>query len=133
MKRKMRFAALLCGGAVLAALIIGLLLAVVLAAKPIEDVQLGAMNVENIRCIEIQRTGREKVRLKREQSQALVKLLNGLELERARDVQKCGTQWFAAGARNRASSCSGTEKNRTLFFQARPFGSGTAAARSALR
>ena len=92
----------LCGGAVLAALIIGLLLAVVLTAKPIEDVRLGEQQIRDIRWVEMERPGGEKLRLKREQSQALTELLNGLDVKRDETVQKCGTQWFAAGSQVRA-------------------------------
>lgn len=92
----------LCGGAALTALIIGLLLAVVLTAEPIEDVRLGEQQIRDIRWVEMERPGGEKLRLKREQSQALAELLNGLDVKRDETVQKCGTQWFAAGSRVRA-------------------------------
>lgn len=91
----------LCGGAALTALVIGLLLAVVLTAEPIEDVRLGEQQIRDIRWVEMERPGGEKLRLKREQSQALAELLNGLDVKRDETVQKCGTQWFAAGSQVR--------------------------------
>ena len=63
-------------------MVIGLLLAVVLTAEPIEDVRLGEQQIRDIRWVEMERPGGEKLRLKREQSQALAKLLNGLDVKR---------------------------------------------------